>query len=142
MNKQLPLHEEVMLLALRDEKGTIDSKAQFYPQIIAGAIISELLLTGFITISNDKKQLVEIAKESLTGNEVLEEALYKMSNKDKPQELKYWLMNLAGISKLKNNMTLVFITLPKKAIKLVLKLISSNQPTKSVLLPPNDLFTM
>lgn len=102
MDHQLPLHEEVMLLALRDRKGTIDSKAQFYPQIIAGAIISELLLTDFITVSTDKKQLVEITKESLTGNEVLEEVLYKISSKSKPQELKYWLTFLPGLPKLKN----------------------------------------
>jgi Golgi phosphoprotein 3 len=102
MDHQLPLHEEVMLLALRDEKGSIDSKAQFYPQIIAGAIISELLLTGFIKVSNDKKQLVEVANESLTGNQLLEEALYRISSKDKPKELKHWLSSLSAIPKLKN----------------------------------------
>lgn len=99
---QLPLHEEVMLLALRDQKGTIDSKAQFYPQIVAGAIISELLLTGYIEISNDKKQLVEVIKEPLTGNDILDEALNKISEKRKAQSLKYWVTFLPGIRKLKN----------------------------------------
>lgn len=41
MDGQLPLHEEVMLLAIKDEKRTVDSKAQFYPQIVAGSILSE-----------------------------------------------------------------------------------------------------
>ncbi len=101
-NTELPLHEEVMLLALRDQKGTIDSKAQFYPQIVAGAIISELLLSEYIEISNDKKQLVEVIKDTLTGNEILDEALNKISEKRKPQSLKYWVTFLPGIRNLKN----------------------------------------
>ena len=102
MDNQLPLHEEIMLLALRDNKGTIDSKAQFYPQIIAGAMMSELLLKGFISVSEGKKQIVEITKESLVGNEVLEEVLHKISSKRKPLELKYWLTVLPGLPQLKN----------------------------------------
>ena len=102
MNNQLPLHEEVMLLALRDEKGTIDSKAQFYPQIVAGAIISELLLLGYIEISSDKKQLVEVVKDTLTGNLVLDEALERISKKRKLNNLKYWMTTLPGIKNLKN----------------------------------------
>lgn len=102
ISKHLPLHEEVMLLALRDNKGTIDSKAQFYPQIIAGAMISELLLTGFIEVSNDKKQLVEIIKDTSTGNDILDEVVAKISEKRKALNLKYWITHLPGIKNLKS----------------------------------------
>lgn len=102
MINRLPLHEEVMLLALRDEIGTISSKAQFYPQIVAGGILSELLLIDAIDISTDKKQLVEVITGTITGNDVLDEALEKINNKSKNMPLKYWLNQIAGISKLKN----------------------------------------
>jgi len=91
-----------MLLALKDEKVTVDSKAQFYPQIVAGAILSELLLTNTTEVSPDKKQLVGIVKNAPTKNKVLNEALDKILSKNRPQPLKYWLNHIPGIPKLKN----------------------------------------
>ena len=91
-----------MLLALKDEKVTVDSKAQFYPQIVAGAILSELLLTNTTEVSPDKKQLVGIVKNAPTKNKVLNEALDKILSKNRPQPLKYWLNHIPRIPKLKN----------------------------------------
>ena len=47
---RLPLYEELMLLALRDEKGTLESKAGMYGYALGGAILSELLLSGRVTV--------------------------------------------------------------------------------------------
>ncbi len=43
-DKQLFLYEEAMLLALRDEKGTV--MTSFPDQVVAGAVLAELLLDG------------------------------------------------------------------------------------------------
>ena len=43
MNRELHLHEEVLLLALRDREGTIASGTH-YQYAIAGALLAELLL--------------------------------------------------------------------------------------------------
>ncbi len=102
MEDRLPLHEEVMLLALKDDKGSVDAKAQFYPQIVAGAILSELLLSNIIEVSPDKKQRVEVVRDIPLDNNVLNEALDKILSKKRPQPLKYWLNHLSGIPKLKN----------------------------------------
>ena len=49
------LHEELLLLALRDGKGTI--AGSFYQQAMAGGILSELLLGERIRIREGKKAL-------------------------------------------------------------------------------------
>jgi len=101
MNPSLPLHEEVMLLALKDEKGTIDYRANFYPQVMAGAILSELLVSEAIQIVDDKKQIVECYKTQVFENAVLNEALQKIENDSKKRPLKHWVSSLAGLKDLK-----------------------------------------
>ena len=41
-NADLHLHEQLMLLALRDDKGTLESRATMYAYALGGAILSEL----------------------------------------------------------------------------------------------------
>ncbi len=101
MNRILPLHEEVMLLALKDEKGTMNSQATFYPQVMAGAILSELLLTEKIRIVDSKKQIVKCKRDKALKNKVLDEALKMMSSDRKDRNLRHWIGKLAAISKLK-----------------------------------------
>ena len=48
------LYEEIMLLALRDEKGTIASGAM-YQHAIGGAVLAELLMTGRLTVDESRK---------------------------------------------------------------------------------------
>ena len=42
--ENLHLHEQLMLLALRDEKGTLESKASMYSFALGGALLAELSL--------------------------------------------------------------------------------------------------
>jgi hypothetical protein len=49
------LHEEIMLLALRDEEGTIAS-GSMYNFAVGGAIIAELLLSQRIAVDQSKKK--------------------------------------------------------------------------------------
>jgi hypothetical protein len=53
-HQPLFLHEEIMLLALRDETGVMESGA-WYSFAMGGAILSELLLAGRVEIDGGKK---------------------------------------------------------------------------------------
>ena len=60
LSRDLRLHEEVLLLALRDKKGTIESRAGMYRFALGGAILAELLIEGRIAVESGKKKLVEV----------------------------------------------------------------------------------
>ena len=74
---QLYLYEEILLLALRDEQGTIATG--FTEQVVAGAILAELLLDGRISIEDSRKQLVDLQNNNLTGDPIMDECLEKMA---------------------------------------------------------------
>lgn len=57
MNKTLFLHEDVLLLAFKDQKGSIDYRAGSFLNVIAGAILAELLLAERISIEDSRKNL-------------------------------------------------------------------------------------
>jgi len=97
----LPLHEEVLLLALRDEKGTIAS-GTMYQYAIAGAILSELMLQQRIAVDESaRKKRAEVIDRRPTGAPLLAECLEKMA-KTKPKGLDHWVGKFAGISSLKH----------------------------------------
>ena len=56
----LHLHEQLLLLVLRDRKGTVDYRAGFYNLAMGGAILAELALAGVIRIEESKKAFVEV----------------------------------------------------------------------------------
>ena len=55
MQETLFLHEEIMLLALHDEKGTV-AWGTYYQYALGGAILAELLLNNLISIEVSKKK--------------------------------------------------------------------------------------
>ncbi|MCP5114747.1 MAG: hypothetical protein GY953_28290, partial [bacterium] len=57
---QLYLHQELLLMALHDEKGTIDWKASQYAFAVGGALLAELFLAEVIRVAPGKKPLVEV----------------------------------------------------------------------------------
>ena len=59
---ELRLHEQIMLLALRDEKGTLEFRAGMYPYALGGAILSELVLEGCIAIDEKSKGRVDVVE--------------------------------------------------------------------------------
>ena len=98
---RLPLHEEVMLLALRDDAGTIAS-GTMYQYAIAGAILSELMLRQRIAVDESaRKKRAEVVDRRPTGAPLLDECLEKMAA-SKPKGLDHWVAKFAGISGLKH----------------------------------------
>ena len=97
----LPLHEEVLLLALRDDEGTIAS-GTMYQYAIAGAILSELMLQKRIAVDDSaRKKRAEVIDRRPTGAPLLDECLEKMAA-SKPKGLDHWVGKFAGISGLKH----------------------------------------
>jgi len=104
MSKDRPLHlyEEVMLLALRDEKGTIES-GTMYQFAIGGAILAELILDGKIGIDERRKRKYAVPGDSArTGDELLDECLGKIRDARRRSQLQGWVAKFAGLSKLKH----------------------------------------
>jgi len=103
MSHKLAIHEEFMLLALREETGTFrTSRPVEYS--LAAAILSELLLNKYIELDDSRKKnkLVIPVKSSGTGNQILDESLQKINEAKRRGSLKTWVVRIANIKKLKH----------------------------------------
>ncbi|MGI9516648.1 MAG: GOLPH3/VPS74 family protein [Pirellulaceae bacterium] len=98
MNKPLFLHQEVMLLSLRDEKGT--AVGGFYTYAIAGAMLSELLMQQRLLCNDDKQRTVAVISEKPTGDELLDELVGMILESSKPRGLQHWVGKAASIKDL------------------------------------------
>lgn len=98
---QLPLHEEVLLLALRDEEGTVAS-GTMYQYAIAGAVLAELVLQGRIAVDDsDRKKVAKVIDPRPTGAPLLDECLNKIAAA-KPKPLDHWVGKFVNIKNLKH----------------------------------------
>jgi hypothetical protein len=98
---RLPLHEEVLLLALRDEEGTVAS-GTMYQYAIAGAILSELMLQERIAVDESgRKKLAKVIDPRPTGAPLLDECLDKIAAA-KPKPLAHWVGRFTNIKNLKH----------------------------------------
>lgn len=91
----LCLHHELALLILDDSKGTF--VGSMYNYSLAGAILSELLLQGIISVSEDKEKIVTVAHANPLGDPIMDEAISQISQSSKPRNLQYWVANVAGL---------------------------------------------
>ncbi len=98
---RLPLHEEVLLLALRDDEGTVAS-GTMYQYAVAGAILSELMLQGRIAVDDSgRKKLARVIDPRPTGAPLLDECLDKIAA-TRPKPLDDWVGKFANIKNLKH----------------------------------------
>lgn len=100
--ERLHLHEEVMLLALRNEKGTI-AAGTMYPQAAGGAILAELLLQSRVRVETEgRKTFVVPNNPAPLGDEVLDECLAKVTGASRRGKLQSWVERFAGVRQLKH----------------------------------------
>lgn len=99
-DKPLFLYEEIMLLVLRDEQGTVATG--FPEQVVAGAILAELLLDGRISVEDTRKQLVDLKNNKPTGEPILDECLERMAASKRRASLKIWVQRLADTKNLRH----------------------------------------
>jgi len=96
------LHEEIMLLALRDERGTIAS-GTMYQYAIGAAVLSELLLNKRIAVEESKKKkLVNLISSQPLGEPLIDQCLEKISNAKRRASLQTWVSWFAGVKNLKH----------------------------------------
>ena len=108
MSKSLYLHEEILLLALRDEEGTLPFGSLF-TFAAAGALLHELLLAGRATLvtRGRKKPLVELVDETHFDDEVLNEALAKLQKAKRRAKPFTWVSRFTRIRRLKHRIASV-----------------------------------
>ncbi len=98
----LGLHEEVLLLAMHDDKGTIAS-GTMYQYAIGGAVLAELLLRERIEVIHDrKKKLAEVVNSTPVGDPLLDECLAKIADDKKVRTLNHWVSKFASLRDLKH----------------------------------------
>ncbi len=86
------LGEELLLLALRDNKGTVRSTVSLViEQGLAGALLIELMFAGKVLV-RDKK--LYVADSDATGDELLDTALSHIGNSKRERGAKYWVKKL------------------------------------------------
>jgi hypothetical protein len=106
--RSLRIHEEVMLLALRNDKGTV-AGGVMYPQAAAGAILAELVLEGRVGVVTEGRSTYGVVKSAAPlGDAVLDECLQKMAA-DKRRKLATWVGKFAGMSRLKHRVAAALV---------------------------------
>jgi len=96
------LHEEIMLLALRDEQGTI-ATGTMYQYAIGAAVLAELLLNKRIAVEQSRRRkLVNLVSSKPLGEPLIDQCLAKISNAKKRASLQTWVSRFAGVKNLKH----------------------------------------
>ncbi|MBD3221515.1 hypothetical protein GF314_09755 [bacterium] len=95
----LHLHEEVLLLALDEEKGSII--ADSWQLAAGGAIVAELLLRERVRLDGDRRPHVEVVDSTPVGDPILDDALAEMAAREKPRRGVDWVQRLQGRGSLK-----------------------------------------
>ena len=91
---QLLLHEQVLLVALHDEKGTAPQPNT--DLAVAASVLHELLRAGRLELVPDKKKsIVQVADSTVTGEQALDEALVGILG-GKTKRLEWWVQRLGG----------------------------------------------
>jgi len=98
--KPLFLYEEIMLLALRDEEGTVATGYSEY--VVAGAILAELLLDRRISVEDTRKRLVAVQNGKPTGDPIIDECLERIAAAKRRGSLQTWVSRLAGAKDLRH----------------------------------------
>jgi hypothetical protein len=104
MAKQTPLflHEEIMLLALRDAEGTIPAGA-CYTYAVAGAVLADLLMSHRIAIEATRwRRLVTLVSRTSLGEPFIDECLGRIAAAKRRASLGTWVSRIAGTANLKH----------------------------------------
>ena len=102
MQNTLFLHEEILLLALRDEEGTIAS-GTMYQYAIGAAVLAELLLSKRIEVEQSgRRKLVNLVSPSPLGEPLIDECLEKITRAKRRAVLQTWVSRFASMKNLKH----------------------------------------
>ena len=104
MQNQAPLglHEEILLLAMGEKTGEVESKS-YYQFGVAGGILAELLLQERIDLDSSKESLVQVRSSESTGDPVLDECLERIAKARSPTTIGAWAGDFAQLPELKQS---------------------------------------
>lgn len=98
---ELFLHEEILLLALCDERGTIESGA-WYQQAVGAAVVAELLLAERVAVvPSGKRPKLRVLRADPVGDPLVDEWLGVLASEKKPRTLSHWVSKVSGTKGLK-----------------------------------------
>jgi hypothetical protein len=95
---RLPLYEEILLLHLDDDRGTVGTG--LHKNAMAGAMLAELVMLGAVALDDDKHKKVRALPTARTGDPLLDKALQMVSAAKKPRPAQHWVLKFAGITDL------------------------------------------
>jgi Golgi phosphoprotein 3 len=96
----LTLAEELLLLGLRDDRGTTAWGAML-PQALGGAVLAELVLLGRLEVGPGKRPFVELLSDEPTGDRVLDQALARVAASKRRARAATWASRFANRSGLR-----------------------------------------
>ncbi len=94
----LHLYQEITLLALKDDKGTVS--IENLAQVLAGALAAELILRKNVALSENKKRIVQLLDSTPTGDALLDECIAKLATAKREASLQTWVSRFASIKEL------------------------------------------
>ncbi|MCC5854702.1 MAG: GPP34 family phosphoprotein [Idiomarina sp.] len=94
----LRLYEELMLLALCEERGTM--QAGYVNYAVSAAIIAELLLEERISIDDSRRKLINLERNSLSDDPIINEALMLLQQAKRRRSLQSWVYKFSSIKDL------------------------------------------
>jgi len=95
-------HEQLLLLALRDEKGTLERRAGMLDYTLAGAMLAELVLASRLTIASDDRHLVSLLEETPLHEDLLDECLARVTSAKRRRRATHWVSRFAGTKRLRH----------------------------------------
>jgi len=102
MEETLYLHEEIMLLALRDRESAITASAAYH-YALAGAILAELLLRRRISIDRRARSNAVVAtSRQPVGDPLLDECLAAIADAKKQASAQTYVSKFAMLGRLKD----------------------------------------
>jgi len=104
LHSSLFLHEEILLLALHDEKGTIDIGST-YAYAVGGALLAELIVRRRIeTTGTGKKRYIQLLDPKPIGEVLLDESLSRIAEARRRGTPATWIARFAGSRKLRQRL--------------------------------------
>ena len=100
---RLTLPEEVLLLALHDEKGTTRAESMF-PYAIGGAVLAELLMRKRVHLDSSKKRSLHFINGKALGDSLLDDCLSMIRESKKPASAQTWVSRFANLKGLKHRL--------------------------------------
>ena len=92
---EIHLHEEILLLALDDDKGSV-ATGSMWQQAAAGAVVAELMLSGRVRATDEKEPKLEVIDRTPLGDPLIDEFLAEMVAAKKAKKGSDWVQELGG----------------------------------------------